>query len=274
LSKLTKELSNEELQLVDELTPPAVPVIYEIIAQDGNDELRRPLRSLCWAGIAAGLLISLSVYSEAALRAAIGDKPWRHLVENLGYSVGFVAVVLGRLQLFTENTITTVAPLLISPSGKKLWLTTRLWLIVFLSNMVGTFIAAICLFHFPVATPEISLAISELSHHIFSLTLNEKISRGVLAGIMIATMVWALPGSRNNALWVIILFTYVIALGDLTHVVAGSVEAFYAALEGVVTYRQAVFSYILPTMLGNIIGGTLVFTLLVYAQISPEIEPN
>jgi len=272
LSKLSQDFTEEEHDTVEELTVPGAPIIYEVISQEGEEELQRPFKSLFWAGIAAGLLISLSVYAEASLRAGLGDVAWRGLVENLGYSVGFVVVVLGRLQLFTENTITTVAPLLITPSWIKLQKTARLWLIVFIANMIGTFIAA-AFFHFlPVATPEIATAFGELSRHIFEFSLIEKITKGILAGVIIATMVWVLPNARSSAFWVIVLFTYFIALGDLTHVVAGAVEAFYAALQNDVSFYTAIVSYILPTLLGNVLGGTFVFTLLVYAQIVPEVE--
>ena len=272
MSKLSDEFTSSELDSVDDMSGPSAPVIYEVIVQEGDEELARPNRSLFWSGIAAGLLISLSVFSEAALRAALGELPWRMLIENMGYSVGFVVVILGRMQLFTENTITTVAPLLIAPSVQKLLKTIKLWSVVFLANMIGAFIAAWYFHAFSIGTQEIQSALAELSLHIFDLSLEQKVTRGVLAGVMIATMVWVLPNARNNAIWIIILFTYFIALGDLTHVVAGAVEAFYAMFMGEVSFTTALFGYIFPTLIGNVIGGTLVFTLLVYAQITPEIH--
>ena len=51
-------------------------------------------------------------------------------------------VILGRMQLFTEQTIVTVLPVMAEPSWPRLWATTRLWLIVFVANMVGTCVAA------------------------------------------------------------------------------------------------------------------------------------
>src|SRR5690625_6258320 len=86
------------------------PLIYEIIRKDGVVELSRPARSLFWSGIAAGLALSLSVYCEGAIFQALEGNSWQKLASSFGYSVGFLIVILGRLQLFTENTITVVLP--------------------------------------------------------------------------------------------------------------------------------------------------------------------
>ncbi len=95
---------------IEERQRPSSPVIYEVIRQDGDEELARPLNSLWWSGIAAGLGISMSVVAEGLLHRALPDREWRPLVENLGYTLGFLIVVLGRLQLFTSNTLTAVLP--------------------------------------------------------------------------------------------------------------------------------------------------------------------
>jgi formate/nitrite transporter FocA (FNT family) len=271
MSKLSDDFSADEKNEVAELSGPGAPIIYEVITQEGNEELSRSLRSLFWSGVAAGLLISVSIYAEATLRSMLPDTAWRGLIENIGYSVGFIIVVMGRLQLFTENTITTVAPLLVSPSRGNLYRTARLWAIVYLANMIGTFAAAIYFYYLPVTTVEIRTAMESLSLHIFEFSIAQNISRGILAGVLIATMVWILPNAKHNAFWVILLFTYLIALGDLTHVIAGSVEAFYVFLMGDISLARAIASYIFPTLAGNVVGGTLVFTLLVYAQISPDL---
>lgn len=268
------DLSHDEDRTVEEHARPGAHLIYEIIRRDGEEEMARPNASLLWSGIAAGLLISMSVYAEAALRAGLPDTQWRPLVENFGYSVGFLIVILGRLQLFTENTITTVAPVLHEPSRANFARMGTLWGIVFGANVIGATLAAMMFLYAPVATPEISAAIGELSRHIFDMTPAETFWRGIIAGILIATIVWMLPNSQGAGFWVILLFTYLIALGDLAHVVAGSVEAAYAFLKGDVTLFTAVFGFLLPAFAGNVVGGTLVFTLLVYAQVNRELDPD
>ena len=107
------ELEEEmEEQSVNDAAALSPKLIYEVIRRDGEEELRRTKRSLIWSGIAAGMLISLSVLGGAVLRTYLPDTPGRYLIENLGYSLGFLAVIMGRMQLFTENTITTVLPIM------------------------------------------------------------------------------------------------------------------------------------------------------------------
>ena len=83
-----------------------------------------------------------SVIAQAALRHGLPDVPGREVIACFGYSIGFLMVILGRMQLFTEQTIVTVLPVMAQPTWRKLWGTARLWTIVFVANMLGTFVAA------------------------------------------------------------------------------------------------------------------------------------
>ncbi len=125
-------LTHGERQDVGEkLSAPRSPVIYEVVRQQGEDKLRRPDGSLFWSGIAAGMTMMASVIAQGALRQKLPDAPWRDAVSSLGYSVGFLMVILGRMQLFTEQTIVTVLPVMAEPSWLRLWAAARLWIIVF-----------------------------------------------------------------------------------------------------------------------------------------------
>lgn len=142
----------EEEKSVNEAAALSPRMIYEVIRREGEEELARTKRSLIWSGIAAGMLISLSVLGEAIFRAHLPDTSWRPLLENLGYSLGFLAVIMGRMQLFTENTITTVLPIMQQRSVYSFFCMTRLWAIVLTANVIGAF-AAGALFVFTSAIP-------------------------------------------------------------------------------------------------------------------------
>ena len=118
-------------------------MIYEVVRRLGDEEMERPNTSLWWSGIAAGLSISFSLLAQAILETHLPDTPWRPLVAGFGYSVGFMMVVLGRQQLFTESTITVVLPVLKSLNGKNLWRMARLWAIVLAANLIGTLFSAL-----------------------------------------------------------------------------------------------------------------------------------
>jgi formate-nitrite transporter family protein len=148
-------LTQTEHQDVEALSTPRSPVIYEVVRQQGEDELCRPDGSLFWSGIAAGITIMASVIAQGALRQKLPDAPWREVVSGIGYSVGFLMVILGRMQLFTEQTIVTMLPVMAAPSWPKFRATGRLWIIVFVANMVGTCVAAAMNVKLHLVTPDL-----------------------------------------------------------------------------------------------------------------------
>ncbi|MBO6785017.1 MAG: formate/nitrite transporter family protein [Alphaproteobacteria bacterium] len=245
--------------------------IFEVIRRDGEEELERPTSSLVWSGIAAGILISFSVLGEAFFLARLPDAEWSTLIASLGYSAGFLIVILGRMQLFTENTITTILPLSHRPKT-LLMPVARLWGIVFAANMVGTTIAAAFIAYSGAIVPPYFEAVIDISQKVADLSAGEALIRGIPAGILIAGIVWMLPSSTGAGSFLVILaFTYLIALGEFTHVIAGSVEVIALVFTGDISLGHAVFQSIVPTFVGNVIGGTPVFALLARCQVMDEL---
>lgn len=246
--------------------------VYSIIRREGEEELGRPVQSLWWSGIAAGIGISSSVLAEAVLHNAFLESPYRTPIENLGYTVGFVLVIVSRLQLFTENTITVILPLFSEPTLRKLWQTARLWSTVFAANMVGTFFLAVITIHVGTTSPEHTEAMLEVSRHFAHTTPSDALLYGIPAGFYLAAIVWMLPSAKGTEVLVIVIFTYLIAAGGFTHVIAGSTEVFLLLLAGELGIASALFGLLLPALAGNILGGTGLFALLAYAQVRGEIS--
>ncbi|WP_425038128.1 formate/nitrite transporter family protein [Primorskyibacter sp. S187A] len=266
---LTEE--KEEEQIVEDAAELSPRLVFEAIRRSGEEELERPMRALWYSGMAAGILISFSVLAEALLRAYLPDAGWRYIIENAGYSLGFLLVILGRLQLFTENTITTVVPAVITPTAQVILRTTRLWIVVLAANVVGAFAVALFLAYAPVMAPEVRSAFTDLSYHATGMPALEGFLRGIPAGVLIAALVWMLPGLHSGQIAIIVLFTWLIALGDFTHIVAGSVEMAFLSVQGLITLGQAVFGFFLPVFAGNVVGGTFIFTMLTWAQIRADL---
>ena len=238
---------------------------------EGEEELARPVSSLWWSGLAAGMAISMSVVTEAVFHRYLPDTPWRPLVENFGYSVGFLLVILGRLQLFTENTITAVLPLAAERTGRNLMLTARLWGVVFAANLAGTLIFALATTHGGIFPAEQLQPMQDISHHFMSKPPSDMLLHGIPAGFLIALMVWMMPSSEGSEFWVIIVVTYLIAVCDLTHVVAGSAEAFLLLVAGEIGPWKTFAEFMMPAFIGNVIGGTGLFAVLAYVQVKEEI---
>ena len=131
------DLSPEEGRQVRRLASADSYVVHEVIRRQGHAELRRPALSLFWSGIAAGIAISSSVLGEALLESVLPDASWRPVVAAAGYSVGFLIVIMGRMQLFTESTLLATIPVATSPTLSNLLRLLRLWGIVFGANMLG-----------------------------------------------------------------------------------------------------------------------------------------
>ncbi|MBY6043898.1 formate/nitrite transporter family protein [Phaeobacter italicus] len=270
----TDELIEEEAEreIVEEGVGISPRLIFETIRREGEEELERPVRALWWSGIAAGILISFSVLGKSLFRAYLPEADWTPLVENLGYSLGFLMVILGRMQLFTENTITTVVPVVLRQDMNSFVRTARLWGIVLGANVVGAFVIAAFFGLTPVLKPELLEAMIKISEHATGMEPMIGLISGIPSGILIAAIVWMMPSAPNNKIVLVVIFTWLIAAGDFTHIVAGSVEMALLLLLGELGVGQAVFGFFLPVLIGNVIGGTVVFTLLTYAQIRPEIR--
>lgn len=275
-SNLTQEeiSSCEERVLVEEHERLSPHLLFQIICKDGDEELARPTRSLIYSGIVAGIVISFSFVFKAILAMYLPKEVWAELITSIGYSVGFIIVILGRMQLFTENTITTVIPFFNHPSLKTFNKIIRLWGLVFIFNIVGTALAAWFLSSPLLVSPELAASLHTLAHHVAASTWQANIVKGVPSGILIAAIVWMMPMSRYFSFFLIMFFTYFISLGGFAHVVVGSAEMAYMVLHGDSSILDYFFKFLIPTGLGNIIGGTGVFTLLVYAQVKGELSEH
>ncbi|HCA5142005.1 TPA: formate/nitrite transporter family protein [Acinetobacter baumannii] len=270
--KVDQTLSWREKMAVEEHEKLSPRLVYEIIRRDGAEELDRPTAALIFSGIAAGLVISFSFVFKAIIASYIPtDAIWTDLITNFGYTIGFLIAILGHMQLFTENTITTVVPLFKPFTLDKLRAVGRLWGIVFLCNIIGTALASLFFLTTDLFTPNIDKALDELAHHVGSFSATQNLLKGVMSGLLIAALVWMLPSVSNKFL-VIFFMTYLIGLGDFTHVVVGSTEMSYLVWQGEASLGEYLFNFLIPTTIGNIIGGTGVFTLLIYGQVTEELE--
>jgi formate/nitrite transporter FocA (FNT family) len=263
------ELSGRELKDVERRSAPRTEVVYEAIREEGAGELERSSSTLAWDGLAAGLSMGFSFVAEGLLRSHLPDAEWRPLVSKLGYSAGFLIIVLGRHQLFTENTLTAVLPLLQRKDAKTLASVLRLWGVVLLANVAGAFLFAFTISRTELFEPDVRNAFADIAREALKGWWALTLLKGVFAGWLIAMMVWMLPAAESARFFVVILMTYLVALGGFTHVVVGAVEVFYAVLSGAATWGDY-FRWMLPTLAGNILGGTTLVAALGHAQVAGE----
>lgn len=254
---------------------PHALVLHEIVREEGEAALERTVGALMWSSLAAGLSMGFSFLTQAILEAGLPDTPWRHLVSSFGYTIGFVLVIMGRQQLFTESTLTVVLPVLTRRDTRTLAKAARLWVTVLVCNLVGTWIFAATL-RIPGA---FSVGVVDALRHVGDMArgsqaLAPMLVRSILGGWLIALMVWLLPSARSGRLLTVLLITYVVAVAGLSHIIAGSTEVAYAYLAGDATLYGYFMYFLLPTLAGNVIGGTSLVALLNHAAIAPEISDS
>jgi formate-nitrite transporter family protein len=265
------ELTADERDAVAKRQSASARVIHEVIRRHGDEEMERPALSLVWSGLAGGVAISASVIGQSSLEELLPRAPWAPLVASLVYTLGFLIVILGRLQLFTESTLSAVIPVATHPSLANLGRLCRFWAIVLASNLLGTLFIAFLHHHELITSASHHAAMLEVSRKLLERDWGETLRLGIPAGLLIAAVPWALPSARGQEFWVVFVFTYFIALGGFAHVVAGSGEAWLLALAGETSFSHALFGIILPALIGNIIGGTGLFALLAHAQVRQEL---
>jgi formate/nitrite transporter FocA (FNT family) len=268
----SEHLNGPEKDHAERHAPLGPIIIHEIIRAQGKDELARPLPALVWSGLAAGLSMGFSFVAQALILTDLASGPGRHAAASAGYMVGFVIVVLGRQQLFTESTLTAVLPALHDRKTKTWSATLRLWTVVLLANLAGTWIFAAMLALGRPLPPEATTVLADLAVQPMAHPLVNTILRSVLAGWLIALMVWLLPSAQSAKIVVIGLLTWLVAFAKLSHVVAGSSEAAYAVLIDKAGLGAYLIKFLVPTLLGNIVGGVALVAMLNHAPVASDTE--
>lgn len=262
---------HEQAQAAEHAAPQAL-VIHEVLREEGEDELLRANTALLWSGLAAGLSMGFSLLAMALLRSGLPDEPWRRLVEAPGYSIGFVIVVLGRQQLFTETTLTAVLPLMVRRDLPTLFSLLRMWGVVLAANLTGTIAFAWLISHDGVFPEPVRQSLAEIGQEVLAGANGPKFIKAILAGWLIALMVWLLPSARSARILVILLLTYVVAIAQLPHVVAGSADVAFAVWSGHATVTDYFWRFLVPTLLGNTVGGVALVAFLNHAPLAAELQ--
>jgi formate-nitrite transporter family protein len=107
--------------------------VYQIFraAENAREEIKRCPRTPAFSGLAGGLTMGLTGLGVASVRALIGDGQWQQFISYFICPLGFIAVIIGRAQLFTENTLYPV--MLVLDERRHFTQIFRLWGIVFTS---------------------------------------------------------------------------------------------------------------------------------------------
>jgi formate/nitrite transporter FocA (FNT family) len=261
------DLEEKEKRKADEEEKLNANITYEVVRRAGEKELERAPQALAWSGLAAGLSMGFNLVAEGLLRSHLPDTSWRLLVAKVGYSVGYVIVILGSQQLYTENTLTPIVPLLTRKSSEMLVRVLRLWAIVLATNLLGTILFAWVLARTTLFDVEVHRAFLGVANEAMTGDFATTFLRAIFAGWLIALMVWMLPAAESEQVPVIVGMTYLVGVAGLSHIIAGSTDVAYLVARGVATWGDYLGRFAIPTLLGNTLGGVTLVAALNYAQV-------
>jgi formate/nitrite transporter FocA (FNT family) len=266
---MTKTQAKVEEEVGAETRRLTAPEIFHHAAESARMELGRKSRQLAFSGLAGGLTLGLTGLSVAAIRALIGNSGEAELISYLAYPIGFIAVIIGRAQLFTENTLYPV--ILVLDERRFVGETLRLWGVVFASNVLGAFFFALLAIRSGALRPDIAAQLVQMGTEAVQGSAAHIFWSGVIGGWLIALVAWVVTASQwtIGQLAMVWLLTFVVGVGKFAHCIVTSGEILSSVLAGMMSYG-AYFHWLLLATSGNILGGVVIVSVLNYGQVSEE----
>jgi formate/nitrite transporter FocA (FNT family) len=253
------------------LDRPSAQDIFEQVANNARQELGRSSTSLAISGFAGGIFMGLSALGTAIALSMLtppGTTPSGTIqfIAKMFYPLGFIVVILGRSQLFTENTLYPIA--LVLTEKKHFWHTARLWSVVLPANVLGAFVFAALVSLTNAVNPAVVQSLGSLGLEAAAHPSATIFWSGVMGGWIIATVAWLVSGSHSitGSVMIIWLLAFVVGLGGFAHCIAASGEVFTAILTGRAPWL-AFPIWFFPAVAGNICGGVGMVTILEYGQV-------
>ncbi len=263
------EDSSDSPQVQQDLERPTAQQIYAQVSKNARQELKRPARALAVSGFAGGITMGLTGLATAIARADLGTSGWALFVTYLLYPVGFIAVIVGRAQLFTENTLYPVA--LVLSERRHYMSTLRLWAIVLVCNCLGALAFAALAVRTHALEPKYVESLSAIGVENVSHSLGAIFCSAILGGWIIALVAWLVSGSHSisGSVMLIWLLAFVVGLGHFAHSIASSGEILGSVLHGSLPLSRY-FWWLGPAVAGNIVGGVGLVTMLEYGQVAED----
>jgi formate/nitrite transporter FocA (FNT family) len=245
--------------------------IHENIRAPAVEELERPASSLLFSSLAAGMLIGFSFLASGFV-SYYAPEPYKHAFASMAYPVGFMFVIMGRSELFTENTLEPVIPLLHKRDGKTLRQMLRMWGLLIVGNMVGAAVFAWILAATTMIDPALHPTLQKLAGEAMQGGFGQVFYLAIFGGWLIALLAWLLASTVDSIaqLFLIWVTTVPIAAFHFRHSIAGSVEVFYRAASGTSGWGEVLGGFVVPALIGNAIGGVILVALFNYAQVAKE----
>ncbi|MFC3957618.1 formate/nitrite transporter family protein [Halovivax cerinus] len=239
--------------------------LFQRIIADADHEITSGTRELFFSAVAGGLAISITFLVYASLYPQADGGIARVLL----YPLGFIYIIIGGYQLYTENTLPPVLLTLERLASVPSLL--RHWLIVLLGNFAGGAIGAIVLAYGGVFEGAAVDAAVTFAQDGVATARWDLFFKGAFAGLVVAGLVWVDFAARDTISRVVLIYIafLTIPLGNLFHVVVSFTEVIFAMLvTDQIAFIPGMTDFVLPVLLGNTIGGVVLLTVVNYYQTS------
>lgn len=245
--------------------------ILEQHVRQAQEELERPAAALLLSALSGGLDLGFGPFLMAVI-TTLASKDLPHsltqMLVSLSYSVGFIFVVMGRSQLFTEQTTSAVLPVLSrrEPVARLV----RLWTLVLIGNLAGA-----CIIALMISQIGTRMGVIEVSafQHVASRLLDHEwwimVLSGVAAGWLMGLMAWLVIASRDTTSQIIAitLATFVIGIAGFHHSIAGTIEVLMALFSHAEPTWKDFTQFLLCSVAGNAFGGAIFVALLKFGHV-------
>ncbi|HYQ56961.1 MAG TPA: formate/nitrite transporter family protein [Draconibacterium sp.] len=254
--------------------PKKINEILDEQIESALHEHNRSNQDLFLSGISAGLEVGFSVFLMAVIYSlfnGIVHPSVLHTLIALAYPIGFIFVIIGRSELFTEHTTLAVIPVLNRNASVKSLLI--LWGIIYVGNLLGGYVFSYILSFLPERLNTVNNgAYFFLAEKLIQHPWHIIVGSGILAGWLMGLLSWLVTSSQEtiSRILIIAFITAVIGIGGLHHSIVGSIEVFTAAISSdLVGWKEYVHVQIWATV-GNMIGGVVFVALIKYSHINPS----
>ena len=239
--------------------------IWEVAKDEGERRLARRWPALVATGFVGGADIMIGVFvlaaTSAAVTAAAGPE-LGHLAGSLVFGVGFVMLIVGRGELFTENFLVPVSTVLARRAQPRSLL--RLWVITFVANYAGILLVTLIMKTTGVLQPETLAAAAEPAETLVARDGLPSLLSAILAGAVMTLMTWLTHAAEQDIGRIVIalLIGFVIALGTFNHAVVAFGETMLPYLANTTDIGLGDIARTLAyAIVGNLIGGLGLVTL-------------
>ena len=247
---VSPEIEHGETEVEDALEDAFVRLVEE-----GEERVQRPLLDQVVTGLLGGLEVGTGVLALLAVEHATGSK----LLAGLAFSIGFLALLLARSELFTESFLVPVTA--VAAGHGRLRDLLRLWGVTLVFNLVGGWVVMALVM---TAFPEFHETAAEAGTYFLEPGWTVRtFCLAVLAGSTITLMTRMQQGTDEmvGKIAAAIAGAFLLAGLQMFHSILDSLLVFAALFTGDVPFGYAdCLSFLALALIGNAVGGLVLVT--------------